>query len=292
MTGTLLVQQVIFGITIGSMYALVGLGFTMIFRAMELINFAHGELAMLGAFVALTLTTVVRLPYIVGFLGAVVCGTLVGMLLERTIYRSLKHGPPTDLMIAFVAVSIILKQVAVVIWGAEGQSFPSVFGDKPVHVGKLVFIPQDVWTVVFALIIMGLLLVFFQSRTGRSMQAIAQDHETAWLMGINVPLMQNLTFGISSALGAAAGVLFAPQAVVFFNMGEMLLVKGFTAAILGGMGNVPGAVLGGFLFGVIEQIAAVSISSLYRDVVSFGILILFVLVKPTGLLGRKTIVKV
>jgi branched-chain amino acid transport system permease protein len=285
----LLLQQMIFGVTVGSTYALAGLGFTMIFRAMALVNFAHGELAMAGAFISLTLCVDFRVPFVLSFLIATLLVALLGMVLERTIYWPLQHHPETDLMIAFVAVSIVLKQLAIVFWGAEGKPYPSVFGEEPVRLGNLILVPQDIWIVVFSVMIMLILLFLFRTKLGWSMQAISQDRETALLMGINVPLLNNITFGISSALGAAAGILFAPLAVVYFNMGEMLLIKGFTAAILGGLGNVPGAVVGGFLFGVIEQVSAGFISSLYRDAVSFGVLLIFIVFRPAGLFGKKAI---
>ena len=292
LTFVLLIQQVIYGITMGTTYALVGLGFTMIYRSLSLVNFAHGTLAMMGAFFALTFYVGYGLPYYISFILSTLLVGLIGMVLEKTIYNSLQNRSLTELMIAFVAVSIILRQSAILVWGAEGLFFPSVFGDSPFTLCGVTFVPQDLVTVLFAVILMLILLLFFRTRIGMSMQAISQDKVAAQIMGINVPMMNTLTFGLSSALGACAGILFAPLAVVHFNMGEMFLIKGFTAAILGGLGNIAGAVLGGFLFGIIERVTSVAISSLYLDSISFGILILVLIFKPNGLLAKKTAIKV
>lgn len=281
-------QHLIQGSTLGATYALVALGFSMQFSAMNLVNFAHGESFMLGAFVALVLTSSLGGSYLLAFLGAVVILGVFGAIIERISIRPLYGTSELNLFVATIGLSILLRQVGILLFGADAVPFPAGFGTSNIAIGPAVINRQQLGIIVAAVLFMvGLNLLLRRTRLGVAMRAVAQDPSTAALMGINVPLIKTLVYGVSTSLGAAAGILFASLTFAVFDMGLWMGIKGFTAAVVGGLGSLPGAVLGGLLLGLIEQLSAGYISSLYRDAISLSVLILVLLVLPAGLMGRR-----
>lgn len=289
----LFVQQLTYGILIGMLYALTGLGITVQWRCMALLCFAYGEFCMLGAFLSTILVMDAGLPYIVAFLIAVLLVGLLGFILERIIYRPLRDSNYLNPLAAFVGVSIILQQISMYLWGAEGRTFPSPFGETPYIIGGVRFLPQYIFAAAACLLLMLLLRYLINNtKIGVAFRAISQDPETARLLGIPLGRMHGIVFALCAALGAAAGSFYGPMSIVIFNMGLMLFIKAFICCMIGGLGNVRATILGAILFGVIEQMSAAFISSLYRDAISFGILILMVMWKPDGLFGKKLVVKI
>jgi branched-chain amino acid transport system permease protein len=281
-------QHLIQGTTLGATYALVALGFSMQFSAMNLVNFAHGESFMLGAFVALVLLSGLGGSYLLAFIGAVVILGVFGAIIERISIRPLYGTSELNLFVATIGLSILLRQVGILLFGADAVPFSAGFGTSNIAIGPAVINRQQLGIIVAAVLFMvGLNLLLRRTKLGVAMRAVAQDPATAALMGINVPLIKTLVYGVSTSLGAAAGILFASLTFAVFDMGLWMGIKGFTAAVVGGLGSLPGAVLGGLLLGLIEQLSAGYISSLYRDAISLSVLILVLLVLPAGLMGRR-----
>lgn len=281
-------QHLIQGTTLGATYALVALGFSMQFSAMNLVNFAHGESFMLGAFVAVVILSSAGVPYLVAFVGSLVILGIVGAIIERLSIRPLYGSSDLNLFVATIGLSILLRQVGILLFGADAVPFPAGFGTSSIPLGPARITLQQLGTLVAALVIMfGLDLLLRRTRLGIAMRAVAQDASTASLMGINVPLVRTLVYAVSTSVGAAAGILFASLTFAVFDMGLLMGIKGFTAAVVGGLGSLPGAVLGGILLGLIEQLSAGYISSLYRDTISLSVLIIVLLILPSGLLGRR-----
>ncbi len=280
-------QIVVSGLALGSIYALIALGVVIIVKASDLVNFAHGELVMVGAIAAHTVRVVLGLPAPVAFIAAVVVTTLVGMLLERLAYRPLRRSPTLNVVLASVALSILLQNLALRFWSEDTRAYPAMFSERPILLGGFRFVPQDWATIAAALLCMlGFQLFFTRTRTGLAMRAVMLDRETASLMGVNVYRTIGRTFGASAALGAAAGVLVAPLIQINFTMG-FILVKAFAAACLGGIFSIPGAIVGGLLIGVTEGLVAAYVSAAYRDAIVYAILIGALLFRPEGLLGRR-----
>jgi branched-subunit amino acid ABC-type transport system permease component len=256
-----LLDTLIGGIAMGCIYSLIALGYNMIIRAMALLHFAQGEVMMIGALTGVTLVATLQVPYLVAVpVVMILCG-LVGLALDAVAYRPIRRQnvPTVNLIIATLGISILLANGAMPI-------APLVFG---------------------GLIMAALQLFFSRSVTGVAMRAAAQDRDTARLMGINIERMIQCTFAISGAIGGAAGVLLGPIIFASFNMGETIGIKAFVAATLGGLGSMPGAMVGGILFGVIETLAAFWISTGYKDAIGYAIMIAILLVAPAGLFGRR-----
>jgi branched-chain amino acid transport system permease protein len=289
---TILVQLIVSGLAQGAIYALIGLGFALYLRSMHLLNFSHGEMLTIGAFVGLVLATKVNLPYLVIFPLAIIITALLGLLIERIAYRSLWMTAVDDpflvrTVFATIAMGILLTNVALEIGGPFETRFPAPLKQDILRVGSIVFNTQRllVLGVGFALVI--LLQVFFQrSKAGLAMRAVMLDRETAQLMGIDVRRSIALTFALSSGLSAAAGVLIAPIIFWSFHMGSLIGIKAFASLTLGGLYSFPGAIVGGLLVGVLESLAGLYLSSSFRDAIVFGLLILMLLVRPQGLLGK------
>jgi branched-subunit amino acid ABC-type transport system permease component len=280
-------QIAVSGMALGAIYALIALGVVIILKASDLINFAHGELVMVGAIVAHVSHVGFRLPGIVAFGLAVLVTTGVGMLLERLAYRPLRQSAVINVVLASVALSLLMQNLALTFWSEDTRAYPAMFSERPVLIGRFRVIPQDWATIATALLCMLAFQLFFKrTRTGLAMRAVMLDRQTASLMGINVYRTIGNTFGASAALGAAAGVLVAPLIHIHFSMG-FILVKAFAAACLGGVFSIPGAILGGFIIGVTEGLVAAHVSSAYRDAIVYGILIVALLFRPEGLLGRR-----
>jgi branched-chain amino acid transport system permease protein len=299
-------QQLINGLVLGSVYALVALGYTMVYGILELINFAHGEVTMIGAMVALTVIGAlvganVDLPGVVivtmGVLVAIPACMLLGFTIERVAYRPLRHAPRLAPLITAIGVSILLQNVAMIIWGRQYVKFPPILSSESHQIGGATISDLQIFILVLSLLIMaGLVTLVQKTKLGRAMRATAQSPQVASLMGVNVNTVISLTFIIGSALAAVAGVMVAAYyGLAHYYMGFMLGLKAFTAAVLGGIGNIAGAMLGGLLLGVIESLGAGYIGDLtggfmgshYQDVFAFFVLILVLVLRPAGLLGEQ-----
>lgn len=300
------VQQLINGLVLGSVYALVALGYTMVYGILELINFAHGEVTMIGAMVALTVISAllganVELPGVViallGLLAAIPACMALGFTIERLAYRPLRHAPRLAPLITAIGVSIVLQNLAMIIWGRQYISFPPILPQgRHVLFGATITDVQIVILIASIGLMLLLTLLVKKSRLGRAMRATAQSPQIAGLMGVNANTVISLTFIIGSALAAVAGVMVsAYYGLAHYYMGFLLGLKAFSAAVLGGIGNLAGAVLGGLLLGVIESLGAGYIGdftggvlgSHYQDVFAFFVLILVLLFRPSGLLGER-----
>jgi branched-chain amino acid transport system permease protein len=282
----LLAQVVLSGLTLGSLYALTALGFAIIFRAAGVVNFAQGEMMMIGAMFALVLYRDYQLGYLPAFLLALVLAWGMGALVERVAYRPLLHAPVFTVILSTVAVGQMLRSGVRIVRGDELALFPPILSAQPFTWLGLSFTLLNIGIVVLALAFLGGFVGFFRwTRLGWAMRATAQNKEAAALVGVSVPMVFSMSWGISAALAAAAGILVAPLITITPDMG-VIGIKGFIAAILGGYNSLTGAVLGGFLLGVLENLAGVYISSTFKDVVIFCVLIVTVIVRPAGLLGR------
>jgi len=299
-----LLQQLVNGLILGSLYALVALGYTMVYGILELINFAHGEIVMLGAMVAVTVLGVlvalgvpVPLALLLALAAAMLVCVATGVLVERIAYRPLRNAPRLAPLITAIGVSIVLQNLAMIVWGRQYLSCPPVL-DPVVYEwhGASVSNVQLLIVAVAAVTMGALLLLVHRTRLGRAMRATAQNREVAGLMGVDVNRVIAATFAVGSALAAVAGILIAAYyGIAHYNMGFLLGLKAFSAAVLGGIGNIPGALLGGLLLGVIESLGAGYIGDLtggflgshYQDIFAFLILILVLVFRPSGLLGER-----
>ena len=282
-----LLQYLVSGLTLGSVYAMIALGFTIIHNATGIVNFAQGEFVTLGALFAISLAEHhgVMLPLAVPL--AALAVLVVGSLLELAAIRPARHASVITLIIITIGVSILLRGVAMLVWGPDALPMRSFSGDEPIVLGEVRIQPQHLWVMgIMVLTMLGLWLLGEHTQVGKAMRACEMNRETAQLAGIPVSRMVNLSFALSGMLGGLAGAIVVPLAMGQYNMGTMLGLKGFCAAILGGMGNPMGAVLGGVLLGALEALGGAFISSGYKDAIAFGILLAVLLAKPTGLLGR------
>ena len=291
------IDLVIIGLSIGMVYALVALGISLIFSGLDIVHFAHGEIYMIGAFIGLALFQKLGLPYVPTLLLAVVLTGLVGVLVERLFYRRLTSSgggytvAGMGIVIAGFGMSIVLQNVAYLIWGPKALPFPVPYG-MPIEIGNLSLPMSYVWIVVAALFFMFVLnLILKKTMIGLAIRAVAHNKDIAYLSGVNVPLMISIIFGIGCALGGAAGVLIGPINYVQVQMGIGVLIKAFAAAVVGGFGSLPGAVLGGLLVGVVESLGAGYVSGTYKDIYAFVLLIVVLMVKPSGFLGIEAKVK-
>ena len=302
----ILLQQILNGLILGSLYALVALGYTMVYGILELINFAHGEIVMLGAMVSVTILAAlaalgvpVPLALLAALLGAVAVCMATGVLVERIAYRPLRNSPRLAPLITAIGVSIVLQNLAMIIWGRQYLSFPPVLDIEIYEIaGATITNVQIIIVAVAGLVMGGLLLLVQRTRLGRAMRATAQNREVAGLMGVDVNQVIAATFAVGSALAAVAGLLIASYyGIAHYNMGFILGLKAFSAAVLGGIGNIPGALLGGLLLGIIESLGAGYIGDLtggflgshYQDIFAFFILILVLVFRPSGLLGERVV---
>ena len=299
-------QQLVNGLVLGSIYALVALGYTMVYGILELINFAHGEVTMVGAMVALSVIGLLmgvapELPGVVvvfaGILVAIPACMALAYTIEKIAYRPLRHAPRLAPLITAIGVSIILQNLAMLIWGRQYISFPAILpSDKYALFGAQISLLQIVIVVLALLLMAGLWLLVERTRLGRAMRATAQSREVAELMGVNVDRVISATFVLGAAIAAIAGVMVsAYYGLAHYYMGFMLGLKAFSAAVLGGIGNLAGAMLGGLLLGVIEALGAGYIGDLtggflgsnYQDVFAFFVLIGVLVLRPSGLLGER-----
>lgn len=284
-------QYLINGISLGSVYALIALGYTMVYGIAKMLNFAHGDVIMVGAFTTYTICSTMRLPTVVGVLAAIVVCTLLGMLIEKIAYKPLrKASSPLAVLITAIGVSYLLQNVALLIFGSNTKFFTSVVSVDSLKMfdGKLLITGETIVTIVVCIVIIVALLLFInKTKAGQAMLAVSEDKGAAQLMGINVDGTIALTFAIGSALAAVAGVLLCsayPSLTPY--TGSMPGIKAFVAAVFGGIGSIPGAFIGGILLGIIEIFGKAYISSQMADAIVFAVLIVVLLFKPTGLLGK------
>ena len=285
------VSYLINGLSLGSVYAIIALGYTMVYGIAKMLNFAHGDVIMIGAYVALTCMTTAGLPPVASVLAAVVACTALGVLIERVAYKPLRNAAsPLAVLITAIGVSYLLQNLALLIFGPNNQSFRTVVSWSGLSLagGKLNISGETIVTIIACIVIMVVLMLFIRkSKAGQAMRAVSEDKGAAQLMGINVNGTIALTFAIGSALAAIAGVLLCsayPSLSPY--TGAMPGIKAFVAAVFGGIGSIPGAFIGGILLGVIEILARAYISSQMADAIVFAVLIIVLLVKPTGILGK------
>jgi len=284
--GSLALQYLLSGITKGSIYALVAIGFNLIYSATGVINFAQGEFVMLGGMVAVTLAQYVPLP--VAIAGAVTIVALVGCLLELALFRRLQRHSVLHLIIITIGLSIVIQEAALHIWDEKVRSLPYFTGNEISSVRFLgaAISPQVLWVLgTVALVVLALHVFLRYTLQGRAMRACSSNPDAAMLAGINIPNMRTLSFGLSAALGALAGCVISPMTMTHYEMGGPLAIKGFAAAILGGLGNPMAAVAGGLIVGVLESVSVSRLPAVYSDVAAFAILLLVLFVRPHGLFG-------
>ena len=284
------------GISLGSVYAIIALGYTMVYGIAKMLNFAHGDVIMVGAYISFCVTQYLGMPAIVSIVAAMFVCTVLGMLIERMAYKPLREAPKLAVLITAIGVSYLLQNSAQLIWGSNPKSFNSLvnIGSIRLFDGALLISDEAIVTVLCCVIIM-VALTMFTSRTkmGKAMRAVSEDKGAAQLMGVDVNFTISITFAIGSALAAIAGVLLcSAYPVLQPTTGSMPGIKAFTAAVFGGIGSIPGAMLGGILLGLIEIFGKAYISTELGDAIVFLILIIMLLVKPTGLLGKKVNEKV
>lgn len=290
-------SHLVSGISLGSVYAIIALGYTMVYGIAKMLNFAHGDVIMVGAYISFCTTQYLGLPAWVSVLLAMVVCTVLGILIEGLAYKPLREAPALAVLITAIGVSYFLQNVALLIWGSNPKIFTSVMADVPplrLFGGSLLISSEALLTVLACVVIMvGLTLFTSRTKMGKAMRACSEDKGAAQLMGINVNFTISLTFAIGSALAAIAGVLLCssyPQLMP--TTGSMPGIKAFTAAVFGGIGSIPGAMVGGILLGIIEIFGKAYISTELGDAIVFAVLIIVLIVKPTGLLGKKITEKV
>ena len=285
------------GLSLGSVYAIIALGYTMVYGIARMLNFAHGDVIMVGAYISFCATAYMHLPAVASVLLAIAVCTCMGILIEGLAYRPLRGTGSLAVLITAIGVSYFLQNSALLIWGSAPKVFTSVVNNIPglkLFNGKLTITAESILTLTCCIVIMICLTLFIsRSKVGKAMRAVSEDNDAARLMGINVNQTISITFAIGSALAAIAGVLLCSSYPALMpTTGAMPGIKAFTAAVFGGIGSVPGAMLGGILLGVIEIFGRAYISSELSDAIVFGVLIIVLLVKPTGLLGRTMTEKV
>ncbi len=284
----MLLPQVINGLTQGSLYALIAIGFVIIFGTLNLVTFAHGEVYMVSAFVGYFALAVYHLPWPVALLAGMAAGALLGVGTEKLAFRPMRNAGHMPPLLITIGLSIILKDLAVVVWGAENRAVPPIYDETVSIAGIQVSVLQIVILALAALLVVALRLLLYGTKIGRAMRATAQDYEAAYAMGVNVNRVFSVAFGLASALGGAAGVLVGIYYnTVYATMGSGAGLKGFAACIFGGLTSIPGAILGGLIIGVVENLTVQFVASGYRDVVAFVVMVVVLIVRPQGLLGRR-----
>ena len=282
-------NYLISGISLGSIYAIIALGYTMVYGIAKMLNFAHGDVIMVGGYISYCALAYLGLPTIAAILLAMVVCTILGIIIERLAYKPLRSAPSLAVLITAIGVSYFLQNAALLIWGASPKVYtPAVSGQLQLFGGDLKISYVTILTVVACLVIMALLTWFTGStKMGKAMRACSEDKGAALLMGINVNKTISMTFAIGSALAAVAGVLLCSFSTSLMpTTGSMPGIKAFTAAVFGGIGSIPGALLGGILLGIIEALAKAYISTQLANAIVFAVLIVVLLVKPSGLLGK------
>ena len=289
-------SHLINGISLGSIYAIIALVYTMVYGIAKMLNFAHGDVIMIGAYVCFCTTSYLNLPPFAGILLAVVICTLLGVVIERLAYKPLRQAPALAVLITAIGVSYFLQNLALLIWKSDPKVFTSVVTLPSLKLfdGELVISSVSIVTVLTCIVIMVVLTLFTEKgKMGKAMRAVSEDKGAAQLMGINVNTTISVTFAIGSGLAAIAGVLLcSAYPTLMPTTGSMPGIKAFTAAVFGGIGSIPGAMLGGILLGIIEIFSKAYISTQLSDAIVFAVLIIVLLIKPAGLLGKSVREKV
>lgn len=282
-----LTQYLFSGLASGAIYALIGLGFAIIYNATGIINFAQGEFVMLGGMFSFFLLQSAKLPLTLAVIGAILFTTLLGLLFERLAIRPLKSASPLSLVIITIGGSILIRGLAMLVWGKDTHALPSFSGSDPIEIAGASLLPQHLWIVAITVVVIAASKLFFSyTISGKAMRACSYNSRAASLIGIDVRRMVLLSFVISSAMGSMAGIIIAPLTMTSYDVGIMLGLKGFCAAIIGGMSSGFGTVLGGLILGVLESLGAGLISSGYKDAIAFVILLLILFIRPQGLFKR------
>ena len=282
-------STLISGLSLGSIYALIALGYTMVYGIAKMLNFAHGDVIMVGAFAVITSVSMLGLPPVVSILISIVCCVVLGVSIERIAYKPLRKSPPLAVLITAIGVSYFLQSLALLIFGSTQHSFPKIINMPAIELGELTIRGNMLITLVITTAIMAGMSIFInKSKTGKAMRAVSEDRDAAELMGISVNRTITITFAIGSALAAVAGLFYGTTyGFIGPYTGSMPGIKAFVAAVFGGIGSMPGAMLGGILLGVIENLSKRYISTELSDAIVFAVLIIVLMVKPTGLLGKK-----
>lgn len=289
-------QQMINGLSLGSIYALIALGYTMVYGIINLINFAHGDIYMIGAYVGFAATTFLHVSFIPAILISMVCCGILGIVIEKVAYKPVRNSTRIAALITAIAVSLFLEYGTMYFVKADTRTYPAVLANKSIKLfnGNIILSTADIYIVVITILLMILLqFIIYKTKMGKAMRAVAMDKEAAEYMGVNINNTISFTFAVGSALAGVAGVLVG----VYYNsinplMGIVPGLKAFIAAVIGGIGIIPGAVLGGYFLGMTETMVSAYGGSLYKDGVAFAILIIMLLIKPNGLLGKNSKEKV
>lgn len=284
-----LLSNLISGLSLGSIYALIALGYTMVYGIAKMLNFAHGDLIMVGAFTVIVAVSSMGLPTWVSCVLAIIICVLFGVVIEKIAYKPLRKSPPLTVLITAIGVSYFLQSLALIIFGSTRKSFPQVISGSPIVIGELSISLSSIATLVVGFGIMFSLTLFIQkTKVGKAMRAVSEDKEAAELMGISVNRTITITFIIGSALAAVAGIFYgSAYGYIGAYTGSMPGIKAFVAAVFGGIGSIPGAMIGGILLGLIENLSKAYISTELSDAIVFGVLIIVLVIKPTGILGKK-----
>jgi branched-chain amino acid transport system permease protein len=292
MTLSIVIQLLIAGLSTGSIYALVGLGLVLAYKGTGVLNFAHGELVALGAYIALFLTAFFHLPYWQVLFLSLVIMAFFGALFERMLIRPLMHAPSFTVVVATIAIGLMIKNVLRLSWQETIATLPSPLDGVRVRIGEVSINPQYIWIIVCSISITAALALFFRKNLlGKAMQAVAQNQEAARLMGVRVSRIFPLTFAISSVLAGLAGILFGPVVGIQPELSSIIM-KGFVAAILGGFNSLSGVVVGGLLLGVFETFGGAFIGGTFKDLTAFAILMIVLLLRPNGIFGKPEVRRV
>ncbi len=282
-----LLQYTLSGLSTGAIYALIGIGFSIIYNSTGIINFAQGEFVMFGGMLTIFFLNVMQLPLWAAIPSAIAVATVAGILFERLAIRPLRHATPINLVIITIGGSILLRGVAMLLWGKDTHAVPPFTGEDPISIGGATILPQHLWILAITVVI---ILVnkfyFYHTISGKAMRACSYNPRAAGLVGIDVRRMVLFSFMISSALGSLAGIIVAPLTMTAYDVGIMLGLKGFCAAIIGGMSSGMATVIGGLILGILESLGAGLVSSGYKDAIAFIILLLILFIRPQGLFGK------
>ncbi len=283
----LFLQQVVNGLTLGSIYCLVALGLTLIYGIMEVPNFAHGHLYMVGAYVTFFMMTLYGIHYWLAAVISAIVLAILGVLIERLVFNPLRNSPETNKFVAALGALLFLEAAARVLWGSDYRNIPGIY-DKVINIGGIRVTEQRLIVIVSAVVLMFALNLFLKKTIiGSALMAMAQNRDGASLVGINVNMVSILTFVIASILAAFAAALAGPIFLVYPSMGTLIITKAFVIIVIGGMGSIPGAVLGGYILGLAESMGATYISTDYKDIVAFVLLVVILSVKPSGMFAKE-----
>lgn len=281
-------QQFVNGVSLGSIYALIALGYTMVYGIIKLINFAHGDVYMIGAYIGYAVARYANLSFVPALIISMAACAILGLLIEKVAYKPLRNSTKIAVLITAIGVSLLLENLMIYFVGAETKSFPKLLSEQKINLGNVIISLQQIYIVVTSILLMILLQYIVRyTKTGKAMRAVSADRDAALLMGIKIDTTISFTFAIGSALAGAAGVLVG----IYYNsldplMGMMPGLKAFVAAVFGGIGSIPGAMIGGLSIGILETLVSGYGNSMYRDAAVFAFLIVILIIKPSGLLGK------